>query len=66
MKSLEEKFNSVTVITELDLSTCLHKEKPRIVKSLLHEIETDKVLEKRIQMLEDHINEVLFFLNSHI
>jgi len=64
MKSLEEKIGSMTIVTELDLSTHSHKEKPQIAKSLLQEIETDKMLEKRVQMLEDRVNEVLLYLHA--
>lgn len=64
MKRLEEKFSSMTVVTKLDLSTRLHKEKPWIAKSLLQEMEMEKILEKRIQMLEDHVNEVLLYLDA--
>jgi len=60
MKSLEEKFSPMTIVSELDPSTHSHKEKPWIAKSLLQELETDRTLEKRVQMLEDQVNEVLY------
>lgn len=63
MKKLEEKFSSRTVVTELNLSPRSHptriKEKPRTARSLLQEMETEGTLVKRVQMLEDRLNEVL-------
>jgi len=59
MKSFEDKYNSSTVVTELNLSSHSLQEKPRVARSLLQEMETEGTLVKRVQMLEDRLNGVL-------